>query len=396
MRSINFSYSIFIHEIYTYNLHLQLLNIYYNIYYVLICKLKNVNTPKTGHFSELDSWEQRIEIQNINPDMLAWVFSLQMEWKTDGWYSLLNMENVLACYPNQIEDGQIVLPEGFEDGNIVIINMGALRKWKIEVIMGDEKNIPEHMEIPVLLSPWVIEYWEDEKSGKKYTQTVLRDWGQMNSSTWITSLADANERTTTAWRNFSWELIEDLEVENAEESPFLMQDKEGDYFLVTHDLEYKDFLVNSIRNFLENKYLRDWDENYEEVKKAFEAKFKEVNYDDLENILNGIIESESFEEYEWRDGEIEWLEKDKIQLWWEKWDFYVYHDEANNTIEYRAVREITWFPEWLKTVWRIPLRLFLESQNQDPQFRNIKNIWVRWTKLVPTMSNVSRKVRETL
>jgi hypothetical protein len=65
---------------------------------------------------------------------------------------------------------------------------------------------------------------------------------------------------------------------------------------------------------LKNKYLRYKDENYEEVKKAFEAKFKGISYDELEDILSAIIEYDSFAEYDWRDGEIEGLEEDKIQL----------------------------------------------------------------------------------
>jgi len=364
-----------------------------------------MNTPDERLFSELSLWEQRVEVQDMNPDMLAWVFSLQMDWKTDNGYSLLNMENILACYPNQIEDGQIILPNDFENGSVVIVNMGALRKWKIEVLLGDEKNIPDYMEKPVLLSPWVIEYWEDDKSWKKYTQTVLRDGWQMNTSTWITSLADANERTTTAGRNFSGLLHDDLEIENAEESPFLMQNENGNHYLVCHDLNYRNYLVQSIEHFLGNKYLHQWDENYKEVKTAFELKFKWIKYDDLWWILKWIVENNYILEYSWRDGEIEGLDTDKIQLWWENWDFYIYHDEANNTIEYRAIREITWFPKWLKPVWRIPLRLFLESQNQDPSFKRIDKIWTYWvdiesgewrpTKLVPTIQDVSEKVRKT-
>lgn len=344
-------------------------------------------------FSEMSTQEQREYLQNMNPDMLPAVFS--KVWENSKWIKLKCIENILCCYPNQLQDGQIKLPDDFVDWKIVIVNLGALRKWNIEAIAWNHKNISE-IENPVLLSPGVIEYWQEEESSKKYTQTVLRDWWQINQSAWITSLADANERTTTAGRNFSWNLHEDLEIENAEESPFLMQNKDWDYFLVTHDIKYKKALVESIEWYLKNKYIQPNQEWYSEVKKAFERKFKWVKYEELGDILKDIIRSNSFAVYDWEDWEILELDNTNLELDGQMWTFYVYNDKANNTIEYRAIRRITWFPEWLKPVWKIPLRLFLESQNQDPQFRRIENIWVGWTKLVPTMKDISNKVTTTI
>lgn len=358
----------------------------------------SINTPQERLFSEMSIQEQREFLQEMNPDKLAGVFDMRTD-STEP-YNLKTIPNVLACYPNQLQDGQIVLPDDFWEWKIVIINMWALRKWEIDDIAGNKESLWA-IRKPCLLSPGVIEYWEDEESWRKYTQTVLRDWGQMNTSAWITSLADANERTTTAGRNFSWKLHEDLEIENSEESPFLMQDSEWNYILVTHDIKYKEHLIASIKNFLENKYLQPEQEWYAEVKKVFERKFKWITYEELGAILTTIIENDSFAEYSWEEWSIEQLNQDSIKLEWgdwefEEWNFYVFHDKDNNTIEYRAIRRITWFPEWLKPVWRIPLRLFLESQNQDPQFRRVENIWIRWTKLVPTINDVSEKVRGTL
>ncbi len=352
----------------------------------------------TSDISEVSVLEQRESLQERNPDKLAWVFSNLSLENQEGGFKLVNLENVLCCYPNQLEDWQIDLWDDFSQSDIVILNMWALRKWEIEVIAWDKNKLPKDMENPVLLSPWVIEYWEWKKS-KKYVQTVLRDGWKMNASAWITSLADANQRTTTAGRNFSGKLHEDLDIENAEESPFLMRDEEGFFVLVMPDLENKHHLISSIEGFLENKYLSPEAENFKEVKKKFERKFKWVKYEKLGPILEWIIKNDSFQAYEYQDWDIKGIDKQNIQLGDEKWDFYIYHDEANNTIEYRAVREITAFPEWLEPVWKVPLRLFLESQNQDPSLKRVDKIWKYGNRsiwLVPTMEDVAKRVSETI
>ncbi len=342
-------------------------------------------------FWELTVKEQRESLQQANPDALAWVFDLLNNHYWD--YELATIVNVLTCYPNQLQDRQIKLPEDFPEGKIVIISMWSLRKWKIEVIAWDEVNLPQITK-PVLLSPGVIEYYEWD-NWKKYTQTVLRDGWQSNTSSWVKWLADANERTTTAGRNFSGKLWEDLEMENAEESPFLMKDVEWNYVLVTHDINYKSALIASIKNYLQKKYLTSDNPNFETVKQAFEIRFKWVRYEELWDILKWIIENDSFEEYQWEEGKIDWIEKGNVSLWDEQWEFYVFSDYGNNTIEYRAIRKITWFSEWLTPIGRIPLRLFLESQNQDPSFKKLENIgkYGAWeAKLVPTIQDVKEKV----
>lgn len=372
-----------------------------------------MNTPQNSVYSELSTSEQRERIQEMFPDIFAWVFDYFWHDETGRWYSLLNIENVVACYPNQLQDRISQMPEWFTDWNMVIVNLKWVMQWKIEFIWWNRNKLPK-IENPILLSPWVIEYWEDEKSWEKYTQTTLRDTGGKKVEWWIKWLADASARTTVAWRNFSWQLHQDLEMENAEESPFLMQDINWEYVLVTHDKNYIPFLKKSIQHYLDNKYLTPEDPNYESVKSMFELKFKWVNYDDLWQILQRILLNDRFQTYDWKEWDITWIEKEKVQLWSEEWEFYVYHDKANNTIEYRAIREITWFPEWLKPVWRIPLRLFLESENQAPSFKNIKNIWRNGTKkhtdkyfdpkweqksrvvLVPTIEDVANKVNSTV
>ena len=356
-----------------------------------------VNTIEEVIYTELSILEQRELLQSTNPDKLAGVFDLVWE-DQEKWYELSNNRNTLCCYPNQLEDGQIQLPEDFNNWEIVILDMWALRKWEVKVIAWSSDKLPEEMKNPILLSPWVIEYWQSE-GGKKYTQTVLRDGWKLNSSKWITNLADANQRTTTAGRNFSGSLYGDLEVENAEESPFLMKSEKWEYVLVMPDLKNKEHLVASIENFLKSKYLSPESENYEEVKTKFEVKFKWASYDDLWKILQQIIEKDNFEEYKWGEWEIDGIDKEHVKMWSEEGDFYVFHDKENNTIEYRAIRRITWFPKWLEPIWRIPLRLFLESQNQDPSFKNIRNIakYGGWaTKLVPAIDDFAGKVWNAL
>lgn len=386
------------------------------MYIINIIITNMVNTMQEAIFSELSVVEQRELLQKMNNDKLAAVFDKVGE--NPKGLELTCLENVLCCYPNQLEDGQVELPDDFWEWQIVILNLWydydsvkgknkiegfdfckwGLRKWKVEVIAGNSENLPT-IENPLLLSPWVIEYYESEKSWQKYTQTVLRDGWQMNTSEWISTLADANERTTTAGRNFSGNLNEDLEIENAEESPFLMRNEKGEYYLVTHDLNYKKHLIASIENFLENKYLSPEDENYTEVKSAFERKFTEVTYEELWAILRTIIANDRFAEYSWEKGEIDALDNTDIELDGQIGTYYVFHDKKNNTIEYRAIRRITWFPEWLRAVGKLPLRLFLESQNQNPSFKNIENIWKHWAgnaKLVPTIQDVASKVSETM
>ena len=350
-------------------------------------------SEKISYISITDK-EQRESLQAQNPDMLPMCFSMiESDWK----FVLKANDTVLCCYHNQLADWQIQLPEDFDDSNVVIVDMWALRKWEIKVLKWNEQSM-EYIENPVLLSPWVVEYWEWE-NWKKYTQTVLRDGWKTTTDTWITSLADANQRTTTAWRNFSWDLFEDLEIENSEESPFLMMNEQWEYVLVTHDLNYVSYLKESIQSYLQNKYLSPEDENYSEVKAAFERKFTWVWYDDLWNILQDVVDNDSFESYDSESWEITWVDMTQIELWDQSWEFYVFHDQANNTIEYRAVRKITDFQHWLKAIWKIPMRLFLESSNQDPSFHklvNIWNYWAKWPNLVPAMDDFRNKVTKVI
>ncbi|MDA9129147.1 hypothetical protein N9J72_01575 [Candidatus Gracilibacteria bacterium] len=378
-----------------------------------------MNIPQETPFSDMSIQDQREYLQELNPDKLAGVFNMD-RGESGNEYNMMCHNHILACYPNQIVDGQIALPDDFAKGGIVIVNMGydydnakvkvpgmkhctgGLQKGKIEVIAGNPDNVSSSVSHPVLLSPGVIEYQESEK-GRKFIQTGLRDGGKTNTSDGIIDLADANERTTTAGRNFLGKLQEDLEIENAEESPFLMQNTGGVYYLVTHDhKKYKSHLKNALQSYLKNKYLSPSDENYEEVKKAFDVKFSGENgikYENLGQVLSDIIDNDRFESYNWEEGEIDGIEKTTIRLGDEEGEYYVFHDEKNNTIEYRAIRKITGFPKGLKAVGKIPLRIFTESQNQNPSVKKIENMdkyGAGAAKLVPTINDVCNRVNTHL
>jgi hypothetical protein len=213
--------------------------------------------------------------------------------------------------------------------------------------------------------------------------STLRDW-------WA---ADKTQRTTTAWRN-SWDnLNEDLEREHIEESPFLWFDSEWNFALATSNTnnESKLILKESIQRFLDKKYLKQWDENFEFVKKNFERNFPNIKYENLWEILNEIIKNDRFYTYNSESiDKINWMENDfkELELWNSKWKFFVYFDKKNNTIEYRKVRKITWFEEGFKPLSNRTWRLYLESENQFPKSHRVEqtNEW-----FVPTNAYFSDK-----
>lgn len=81
-------------------------------------KLNNVSSVK----------EQREELLKLNNDLLYWVYSLKEE--SDKEFKLDFLENVLTCYPNQLEN-----LKWLDDNNdITILNLGSLRKWSIDLL----------------------------------------------------------------------------------------------------------------------------------------------------------------------------------------------------------------------------------------------------------------------
>ena len=325
--------------------------------------------------------EQREELLKVNNDLLYWVYSLKEE--NNDNLKLDYLENVLTCYPNQLENLKWLK----DNPDITLVSLGSLRKWNIEVLFWKNIDIAN----PVLLSNWVIEFVEAKNYKweiKKHLISTLRDW-------WA---ADSLQRTTTAGRN-SWDnLSEDLEREHIEESPFLWYDKNWNLALATIDNseESKKILKTSINYFLENKYLKEWDDNYEFVKKNFERNFPWIKYDELEDILNDIVENNRFFTYKSELVEnFDWLEEDMkdISLWNSKWKYFTYFDKENNTIEYRLLRTITWFNDWFKPLSKRPSRLYLESENQYPRISRIENASNGY---VPTINYFSEQINKII
>ena len=367
--------------------------------------------------------EQRENLLKLNPDLLFWVYWLKNS--TDKEIDLEFKENLLTCYANQLENIKWLE----ENPDITILDLMELRKWKIKVLVWnlnteEEKNL-------LLLSNWRFELVE-AKNNKEYIKkrlkwfnldeeliktildiheekeleeaknearkileqkwinkhdiekildffwryhivSTLRDWGA----------ADKKQRTWIAWRNSWKDLKEDLEREVIEESPFIWYDENWNFALATSDTseESQKILIESIQRFLERKYLKKWDENYEYVKKNFERNFPWIKYDDLGDILKDIIENKRFYTYKTESiKNIEWMEKSfkKIKLWNSEIDAFVYWDEKNNTIEYREAAKIKWFQEWFKPLSKRCPRLYLESENQYSKTHRIENTNKDW------------------
>lgn len=244
---------------------------------------------------------------------------------------------------------------------------------------------------PVLLSNWVIELVEAKNKNwkiKKHIISTLRDW-------WA---ADELQRTTIAGRNSWSDLNEDLEREHIEEAPFLWYDKDGNLALATIDNseKAKKILKNSINYFLENKYLKIWDDNYEAVKKMFERNFPWIQYENLWVELKNIIENDRIFTYSTEEvNDFEWLEWEmkEISLWGSNWKYFVYFDKGNNTIEYRLLTTITWFNDWFKKLSNKPSKFYTESENQYSKASRIENA-IEW--YVQTVKYFSEKIEKIL
>ncbi|MDD3646293.1 MAG: hypothetical protein PHH06_02690 [Candidatus Gracilibacteria bacterium] len=325
--------------------------------------------------------EQREELLKLNNDLLYGVYSLINE--SDNGFELEYLEDVLTCYPNQLEN-----LKGLKDNeDITIVNLGALRKGNIEILSGKNKVINN----PVLLSNGVIELVEAKNNDgeiKIHLISTLRDGGA----------ADELQRTTTAGRNSTDDLNEDLEREHIEESPFLGYNKDGNLALATIDNseESLEILGKSINFFLERKYLKDGDEKFEFAKKNFERNFPGIKYEDLGKLLKDIIKdkrvltysTENIERFEGVNDDMK-----KVSLGNTKGKYFVYFDKANNTIEYRLLRKITGFNDGFRPLSKRPSRLYLESENQYsrvPRLENASNGYV------PTIKYFSEKINITL
>ncbi len=323
--------------------------------------------------------EQREKLLEWNPDIIYGVYSIKQQ--DESSIELEMFDDVLTCYPNQLDNLQWL-----KDSHITIINIWELRKWKVEVLHWEKTNIQS----PILLSNWVVEFVDAHNKNwdiRRHIITTLRDWGG----------ADQAHRTTTAWRN-SWDnLSEDLEREHIEESPFIWRNKNWKISLATTDNSPKSIkiLTESIEHFIERKHLKPWHEDYNRVKNIFNKNFPWIEYDNLPQILHDIIKNNRIYTYTSQsEDDINWLTQDikQVSLRWSTWQYYVFHDKENNTIEYRLLRTITGFNDNFTRLSKRPSRLYLESENQYPKASRVP----KKDKYVPTIQDISKKIRAIL
>ncbi|MDD4151657.1 MAG: hypothetical protein PHR68_03515 [Candidatus Gracilibacteria bacterium] len=339
--------------------------------------------------------EQREELLKLNNDIIYGVYNLKDSF---NGLKFSMCENILTCYPNQLAN-----LKGLEENkDISILDINSLRKGEIKTIFGKEIENNETQKL-TLLSSGVIELikMKNPKGGEKiHTFTSLRDGGA----------ADKLQRTGVAGRNSFDDLKEELEREYSEESPFLLQ-LDGVWTLATPDRKNKDDAIKdlktSIEYFLANKYNLDKNNpEQREFVKMFERSFRgKMKYEELGDILREVIKNNRIEFFENKELDtFPGLEKDMkhIEIVDDKGktisdgNYFTFHDEANNTIEYRSLREIK-VPDWLdieKQNFNPRQRLYLESQNQVAKTHRLENLGN--DNLVPTAKYFADKIKETL
>lgn len=367
-----------------------------------------VNLPNFLNKKVLSTSEQREELLKLNNDIIYWVYDI--ESNQDWEIKLKLVDDILTCYPNQLQNLKWLK----EHKDIIVIDINELRKWNFKIIFWKEpdytlRGFSENGSFKTLLddwhtfrvnrnltllSSWVIELINAEKADWTYrthTYTSLRDgWA-----------ADALQRTWVAGRNSFENLSEEVEREYTEESPFLSQ-IDWVWTLATPHRENleeaKKDLKTSVEYFLKNKY--NLDRNNEEQAKfisMFERNFNwKLSYEELGKVLKEVIKNDKIvffgnKELDTFPG----LEKDIQKLTMlnqysqeaSSWNYFIYHDKANNTIEYRSLREIK-IPEWFNP----RQRLFLESQNQYAKTHRLEALGKE--KIVPTMKHFAEKVEK--
>lgn len=343
--------------------------------------LTNFNMKNINVFSWLNTQKNREKLLELNPDIIYGVYKVISE--NNDTLELQLVDDTLTAYPNQLENLNIPL----ESQNINIINLNDLRKWNISYLKEWWRDISS--ENLVLLSNWMIEYIVSDK-WRKHIITTLRDW----------AAADKQQRTTIAGRNTKDDLIEEMEQELYSESPFLVVDENWDYALAiaSGNENWKNYTIEWINNWFKQwKYSlnRNNEEDLAFIK-MFERSFPWIKYEELWSILERIIKNDRFVKYYWKEWDIEWLEnsKKKIKLWESEIETYLFHDKANNTYEYRWIREITWLEKWYKSIGNRLWRLYLESKNQWSINHRIENAHnIEWSKynFVPTTDDISKK-----
>ncbi|MDC0505976.1 hypothetical protein OAN96_00090 [Candidatus Gracilibacteria bacterium] len=334
----------------------------------------NLNTG-----NNLSLKNQREKLLELNQDLLFGVYSIKQQ--DESSIELEMLDDVLTCYSNQLDNLQ-----GLEDTDITIINIGELRKGKVEILHGEKTNIQN----PILLSSGVIEFVNARnKIGdiNRHIITTLRDNGS----------ADQSHRTIIGGRNSGNNLHQDLRREHIEESPFLGKDKKGNLALasIENNDESIKILHRSIQHYIKEKYLKKDHPNYEIVKNRFERNFPGIDYDTLPKVLNDIIEKKRVYIYHSKiEDSIPGLEDDikRLSLGASKGRYHVFHDIEHNTIEYQELHTITGLSDDFIPLSSRPSRLYLESENQYPRAARVETLH----HYVPVVASISNKIRNML
>lgn len=321
----------------------------------------NKNTIQENNFNSLE--QQRETLLSLNYDKLYGVYELLKETDTNLDFHLL--KNCLVAFENQISN----LKWLSQAPNISIIDLKFLSEWKIKVLHGPE--IWHHERKIVMCSGWMIDLFiSKNKKWENHVHmlTTLRD---ANAGTSL------NQRTTVAWRCL-WENIrKDIEIETAEESPFLWKIN-GEFYLAVGNDNF-DYVKGSIISYLKNKY----NPNNLEFKKIFERWFRWIKYEDLWEILRQIVENNNFVKFNYIElNNLPWLKhlRKQVKIWNTIEDFYVIYNDKLNTYELKLIKQFASTQEWFEFIWKRPNRLFLESSNQYPRLNRIENA----TKINPS------------
>lgn len=307
--------------------------------------------------------EQREALLSLNYDKVYSVYELIQENESFIEFECLPM--CLVAFENQISKLQWLE----QAPDITIIDLKALTEWYIKVLSGP--SLPKFLRKIVMCSGGMIDFfvWTNKNWEKNiHMLTSLRD---ANAGTSL------NQRTTVAGRCV-WENIRNnIEIETAEESPFLWKINDQFYLAIWNN--NFDYLKASIRSYLENKY----NPSNPELKKMFERWLRWLKYEDLWKILEEILQYNRFVQYSYKElnnlSSLKHIIK-RIKIWNYEDSFYVIYNDKLNTYEFKLIKQFESFPEGFKLVGNRPNRLFLESLNQYPRFNRIQNA----TKINPS------------
>ena len=308
--------------------------------------------------------DEQMELLLLNNyDKLYWVYSIIENSKSH--LKLQCEKNILTCYPNQFNNLKWL--DNAPDINI--IDLIELRKWNIKFLKKSKESINISNLKLTLLSNWVFETikWENNKwETNEHLYSNVRDGWNIDNFL----------RTPIWWRAYWNDINKSLTTEHIEETPFIWYDDLWNISLATvsTDDEAIEILEKSINNYIKNKILKPWDNQYDQVKKIFDRNFRPLKYEDLEDILKSIIKEKRYFKYNFNKVEIENENYKEVIIWTNKEKLLVHNDNSNNTFECMKIIEITWFEEWFRPLNNRPSKLFLESNIQYPKFSRISSI----------------------